>query len=306
MDEALRLQPLEYTGKHPPIPDDKAAMGQLSPPYLPSPELVEAVNLATYLKRPLLLKGKPGCGKTQLAVAVAHELELPLEAWYVKSTSRARDGLYTYDAVGRLRDAQLAASGQLTGDQRRKLDDPVAYIRWGPLGRAFQSEQRAVVLIDEIDKADIDFPNDLLLELDERQFLVEETGQKVEAAIAPIVFITSNDEKDLPEAFLRRCLFHYVEFPDRDRLIQIIQSRFPTDSEELVKQAVARFLELRDAMRKQKGENGKLVSTSELIDWFELLRRHPEEEVLAQLHGKLPFAGVLLKSLEDHIRYLKG
>ena len=306
MDEALRLQPLEYTGKRQSPPRDREAKGQPSPPYLPSPELVEAVNLAIYLKRPLLLKGKPGCGKTQLAEAVAHELGLLLEAWYVKSTSRARDGLYTYDAVGRLRDAQLAVSGQLTEEQRRKLDDPAAYIRWGPLGRAFQSERRAVVLIDEIDKADIDFPNDLLLELDERRFDVEETGQKVEAAIAPIVLITSNDEKDLPEAFLRRCLFHYVEFPDRDRLIQIIQSRFPTDSEELIKQAVARFLELRDAMRKQKGENGKLVSTSELIDWFQVLRRHPEEEVLAQLHGKLPFAGVLLKSWEDHIRYLKG
>ena len=307
MDEALRVQPLEYSGgKRQPVPEARGVAGQFAPPYLPSPELVEAVNLAIYLKRPLLLKGKPGCGKTQLAVAVSDELGLLLEAWYVKSTSRARDGLYTYDAVGRLRDAQLAASGQLTGEQRQKLDDPAAYIRWGPLGRAFRSEQRAVVLIDEIDKADIDFPNDLLLELDEQRFLVEETGQKVEATIAPIVFITSNDEKDLPEAFLRRCLFHYLEFPDRDRLIQIIQSRFPTDSEELIKQAVARFLELRDVMRKQKGENGKLVSTSELIDWFQVLRRHSEEEVLAQLHGKLPFAGVLLKSLEDHIRYLKG
>jgi MoxR-like ATPase len=253
----------------------------------------------------LLLKGEPGCGKTQLAKAVAYELGLPLEAWYVKSSSRAKDGLYTYDAVGRLRDAQLAASGRLSDEQIAKIDDPETYVRWGALGRAFQKPQRTVVLIDEIDKGDIDFPNDLLLELDERRFIVEETGVEVPAKFPPIVLITSNDEKDLPDAFLRRCLFHYVEFPDRDRLIEIIHSRFPQTSEDLTQQAVSRFLKLRKEMRKDKGETGKKASTSELIDWFQVLRRHPEEEALAHLGGKLPYPGVLLKSWTDHIRYLQ-
>ena len=264
------------------------------------------VNLAIYLERPLLLKGEPGCGKTQLAAAIAYELGLPFEAWYVKSTSRALDGLYTYDAVGRLRDAQLIASGRHSGADLRRIEDPSTYIRWGALGKAFQQSQRTIVLIDEIDKADIDFPNDLLLELDERRFRVEEIDQEIRAIAPPIVFITSNDEKDLPDAFLRRCLFHYVEFPNSDRLSQIIQSRFPKASQELVDQAVSRFLTLRQEMQKDKGEAGKKASTSELIDWFRVLQRYPEEEALARLYGKLPFAGVLLKSWEDHIRYLRS
>jgi MoxR-like ATPase len=305
MAEVLGKQLLEYTGKVQPKLGERGAKGQLLYPYLPNPELVEAVNLAIYLERPLLLKGEPGCGKTQLASAVAYELSLNLEAWYVKSTSRARDGLYTYDAVGRLRDAQLAVSNRLTPQQIQRIDDPTAYVRLGPLGRAFQQENPTVVLIDEIDKADIDFPNDLLLELDERRFIVEETGQEVEAKAAPIVIITSNDEKDLPDAFLRRCLFHYVEFPNSETLIQIINALFPAASETLVTQAIARFLELREEMRKDKGEAGKKVSTSELIDWFRVLRRYPQDEALGKLNGKLPYAGVLLKSLDDHIRYLR-
>ena len=289
---------LEYVGNVQPKTTEGSS-------YLPSRDLVEAVNLAIYLQRPLLLKGEPGCGKTQLASAVAFELGLPLESWYVKSTSPARDGLYTYDAVGRLRDAQLAGSGRLTDEQIRQADDPASYIRWGPLGRAFLSQQRTVVLIDEIDKADIDFPNDLLLELDKQEFLVEETGATITARIPPIVFITSNDEKDLPDAFLRRCLFHFVEFPAHDRLLQILRSRFPTTPEELVTQAVARFLELREAMKREKGGSGKKVSTSELIDWVQVLRRYPKDEALGHLGGQLPFPGVLLKSWEDHIRFLR-
>ncbi|MEH2235454.1 AAA family ATPase [Nostoc sp.] len=296
---------LEYTGKVQPQLGEKGANGQLLYPYLPNPELVEAVNLAIYLERPLLLKGEPGCGKTQLASAVAYELGLNLEAWYVKSTSRGRDGLYNYDAVGRLRDAQLAASNRLTAQQIQRIDDLTTYVRWGPLGRAFQSEQRIVVLIDEIDKADIDFPNDLLLELDQKRFIVEETGQEIEAKVAPIVLITSNDEKDLPDAFLRRCLFHYVEFPSRERLTQIMNALFPKASEVLINQAVERFWELREEMKKNQGGASKKISTSELIDWFKALRRYPEDEALAKLNGKLPYPGVLLKSWEDHIRYLK-
>ena len=212
---------LEYTGKIQPQWGERDSNGQLLYPYLPYEELIEAVNLAIYLERPLLLKGEPGCGKTRLAGAVAYELGLPLEAWYIKSTTQAKDGLYTYDAVTRLRDAQLAAAGRIIKDEDiPRISDPATYVQWGPIGRAFQNDQRTVVLIDEIDKADIDFPNDLLLELDQQKFIVNETQGEIVAKAAPIVFITSNDEKDLPDAFLRRCLFHYVEFPNPERLIE--------------------------------------------------------------------------------------
>lgn len=300
---------LEYTGKVQPKLGDRDANGQLLYPYLPYNELIEVVNLAIYLERPLLLKGQPGCGKTRLARAVAYELGLPLEAWYIKSTTRAKDGLYTYDAVSRLRDAQLAATGRMIKDEDiPRISNPATYVQWGALGRAFQNTQRTVILIDEIDKADIDFPNDLLLELDEQRFIVDETGENIQAKAAPIVFITSNDEKDLPDAFLRRCLFHYVEFPSIPRLVEIVNSHFPAAPEALVNKAVARFLKLRDDMAKDKGEAGKKVSTSELIDWFRVLRKYPEDEVLAKLEldGKLPYGGVLLKTLDDHLRYLRG
>ncbi|MGB6297541.1 MAG: MoxR family ATPase [Rivularia sp. (in: cyanobacteria)] len=306
MAEILSHNQFEYTGKVQPQWGEPDANGQLLYPYLPDEELIEAVNLAIFLERPLLLKGEPGCGKTRLATAVAYELGLTLETWYIKSTTQAKDGLYSYDAVTRLRDAQLAAAGRIIKDEDiPRISDSATYVKWGPLGRAFQNNHRTVVLIDEIDKADIDFPNDLLLELDQQKFIVDETGEEVTAKAPPIVFITSNDEKDLPDAFLRRCLFHYVEFPTPERLIEIINSHFPDSQQQLVAKAVIRFLKLRDEMGKDKGEAGKKVSTSELIDWFKVLKRYPEDEVLAKLDGKLPFAGVLLKTWQDHVRYLR-
>ncbi|MGK7916922.1 MAG: AAA family ATPase [Prochloraceae cyanobacterium] len=306
MVETMSNKRLEYTGKKQPNPGERDANGQLLYPYLPSAELVEAVNLAIYLERPLLLKGEPGCGKTRLARAVAYELGLPFEAWYVKSSNRARDGLYTYDAVSRLRDAQLAAVGRITKDEDiQRISDPATYIRWGHIGRAFQNNQQTVVLIDEIDKADIDFPNDLLLELDESRFLVEETENIVQAKAKPIVFITSNDEKDLPDAFLRRCLFHYIEFPKPEELIEIVKAHFPTSPEEVVNKIIDRFLQLREEMRQDKGDAGKKVSTSELLDWFRVLSHHEEDEILNRLARELLFPGVLLKSWEDYRIYTK-
>lgn len=306
MVEMIRERSLKYTGQVQPQPGERDPQtGQLLYPYLPSPELLEAVNLAIYLRRPLLLKGEPGCGKTRLARAVAYEFGLDFKAWYVKSTSRAQDGLYLYDTVGRLRDAQLAASNRLTTEQIQRADDPATYIIWGALGEAFRSPKTNVVLIDEIDKADIDFPNDLLFELEQLSFEVKETRQLIQATAPPIVFITSNDEKDLPDAFLRRCLFHYIAFPMPERLVDIIKAHFPEEPQELVNKAIARFWELREKMRRDKGDAGKKVSTSELIDWFQVLSRYAQDdEVLSQLDHKIPFASVLLKSWDDHKAYI--
>lgn len=201
--------------------------GELCHPYLPEPGLVDVVNLAILLERPLLLKGAPGSGKSSLAAAIAAEFsqryhaDWPYEVWRVHSTSHARDGLYTYDSVARLRDAQLVAKG------RHISINPERYVRYGPLGRAIINSRRAVILIDEIDRADIDFPNDLLVELDELKFQIIETGQTITAQAKPIIIITSNDEKGLPAAFLRRCLFYYLEFPQTDRFFEIINTRFP-------------------------------------------------------------------------------
>lgn len=295
----------KYTGEvQPGLGDKDPYIEEVVNPYLPSEELINAVNLAIFLNRPLLLKGEPGCGKTRLAYAVAYELGYEIQTWYIKSTSRAQDGLYTYDTVGRLRDAQLASTERFQKSFQGKVKLPGEYVRWGPIGRAFRSLQTNVLLIDEIDKADIDFPNDLLRELDQQQFEVEETGGKVAAIRPPIVIITSNDEKELPDAFLRRCLFHYMMFPNRERLCKIIHSRFPRSSDLLIQKSVERFLALRDDMESQKGDLGKKVSTSELIDWFKVLNQLPENEALIELQGKLPYPEVLLKSYEDQ-RYIR-
>ena len=299
---------LKYNGEKQPERDAVDQKGNPLLPYLAGEELVEAVNLAIYLERPLLIRGEPGCGKTRLAQHVAHELDLPLETWSVKSTSRAQDGLYTYDAVKRLYDAQLV---RLERDQdekiAQKIDNPVNYIKWGPLGNAFRNKKRTVVLIDEIDKADIDFPNDLLLELDEKRFVVTELDERdnvIRAEEPPIVFITSNDEKDLPDAFLRRCVFHYIEFPDQELLVKILQAHFPDSVETLLDDVIAYFLELRKKMNEDKRR--KKVSTSELLDWFNVLQFYmgDDDKIDEKLSEKFLYPGVLVKSWEDYQRYV--
>lgn len=304
-----------YTGKVHPPREYRNKQGQMLYPYLPSKELVEAVNLAITLQRPLLLQGEPGCGKTKLAQAVAYELGLPYIAWTIKSTSRAQDGLYTYNSLAQLRDAQLLALNRLgTEETKPDLYDPTIYREWGPIGQAFKNLKPTVLLIDEIDKADIDFPNDLLLELEENRFTVSETGEEVFAQHPPIIFITSNQERDLPDAFLRRCIFKYIEFPSPDELINIIIARFwgvpeneyeIPDDYEFIEEVVRKFIELRRILQEEKGRLSKNVTTSELLDWFDILRRHPQEKILKQLDGKLPYLGVLLKNWDDHRRYMK-
>lgn len=324
MSENISLT-YRYTGKvHPPV-DYRDDNGQRIYPYLPSDELVEAVNLAIALQRPLLLQGEPGCGKTKLAQAVAYELKvshqlksLPYLCWTIKSTSRAQEGLYTYNNLARLRDSQLLALGQFTNPEEiKQVKNPETYLEWGEIGNAFRSDEPKVLLIDEIDKADIDFPNDLLLELDEKRFTVSETKETVVAKHPPIIFITSNEERDLPDAFLRRCLYHYIQFPDKQQLIQIIITRFfgisedrstvPEPKNQLIQQVVKRFSDLRKILDEEKRKMGKNISTSELIDWFDILNRHPEDQILQQLQGQgqLPYLGVLLKSWNDHKLYLK-
>ncbi len=311
MVKSLNSNDFKYTGnKQPKL--GETYKGKLIYPYFPSQKLVDVVNLAIYLGRPLLLKGEPGCGKTKLAVAVAYELELDFEAWYVKSTSQAKDGLYIYDTVGRLRDAQLAASGSLTTEEKKRFDEPTSYIRLGPLGRGFTNPKRSVILIDEIDKADIDFPNDLLLELDEQLIKIEEVQEngrekEIKAVNPPIVFITSNDEKDLPDAFLRRCIFYYINFPSYEQIVQIVKNRFPDIANELVEKAVARFIKLREILEGETGRFSKNVSTSELLDWVNALQRDSLKDALNKLseESQLPYLEVLLKSWDAHINYLR-
>lgn len=225
--------------------------------YIATGELQRAVNAAITLQRPLLVKGEPGTGKTLLAEEIAAALGMPLVQWHIKSTTRAQQGLYEYDAVSRLRDSQL-------GDDR--VHDIRHYIRPGKLWEAFTAEQRVVLLIDEIDKADIEFPNDLLVELDRMAFHVYETGETIEAVQRPVVIITSNNEKELPDAFLRRCFFHYIQFPDAETLQAIVDVHFPDLESRLVRDALQVFFQVREVPGLKKRP-----STSELIDWLKLL-----------------------------------
>jgi MoxR-like ATPase len=257
--------------------------------YVATADLKVAVNAAITLERPLLIKGEPGTGKTVLAIEVARALKAPLIEWHIKSTTKAAQGLYEYDAVMRLRDSQL-------GDPRSS--DIAHYIKRGKLWESFESPQRPVLLIDEIDKADIEFPNDLLQELDRMEFYVYELDRTVKAAQRPIVLITSNNEKELPDAFLRRCFFHYIRFPDEATMQQIIEVHFPKIKQRLVNEALQIFFEL----RKVPGLKKK-PSTSELLDWLKLLVNDDiDPEVLRQRDpNKLipPLHGALLKNEQD-------
>jgi MoxR-like ATPase len=257
--------------------------------YIVSAELAMAVNAAIALEKPLLIKGEPGTGKTQLALQLARALNTDLIQWHIKSTTKAQQGLYEYDAVSRLRDSQL-------GDQ--KVHDIANYIRPGKLWQAFTAEVRPILLIDEIDKADIEFPNDLLHELDQMAFDVYETGQTIQAKQRPIVIITSNNEKELPDAFLRRCFFHYIRFPDKDALAQIVDVHLPNLRHELLSEALELFFGLREMSQLKKKP-----STSELIDWLKLLvAEQIAAETLAQTKqqgGLMPLYGALLKNEQD-------
>jgi MoxR-like ATPase len=251
--------------------------------YLTNEGLEAAVNCALLLERPLLVKGEPGTGKTLLAEAVSEGMGLPLLTWHVKSTTRAQDGLYVYDTVQRLYDSRFG-----DGD----VKDIRRYIKLGPLGQAFRSEQRVVLLIDEVDKADIEFPNDLLHELDRMRFRITETDDEVVAKQRPVVIITSNNEKELPDAFLRRCVFHFIEFPDQELMKRIVRVHHPAVDEQLVQQALGVFYEIRDMKRLRKRP-----STSELVDWIAVLRSAGLGGVT--LSEKLPFLGTLLKKEQD-------
>ena len=257
--------------------------------YIATEDLQMAVNAAVTLERPLLIKGEPGTGKTMLAEEVAAALGRPLINWHIKSTSKAQQGLYEYDAVSRLRDSQL-------GDERVK--DIGNYIKRGKLWDAFETDERVVLLIDEIDKADIEFPNDLLTELDQMEFFVYETGETVRAKNRPIVIITSNDEKELPDAFLRRCFFHFISFPDRDPMERIVQVHHPRIKQNLISEALDIFFNVREVPGLKKKP-----TTSELIDWLKLLMADDiPDEILKErdpTRAIPPLYGALLKNEQD-------
>jgi len=257
--------------------------------YVAGEDLMMAVNAAIALQRPLLIKGEPGTGKTMLAIEVAKSLGRPLFQWHIKSTSKAQQGLYEYDAVSRLRDSQLG---------EESVKDIGNYIVKGPLWEAFQCDEPSVVLIDEIDKADIEFPNDLLRELDRMEFFVYETRELISAKHRPVIIITSNNEKELPDAFLRRCFFHYIRFPDKETMNQIVDVHFPGIKKQLLQQGLEVFFELRETPGLKKKP-----STSELLDWLKLLLA--EDIPLEALQSKddrqtiPPLAGALLKNEQD-------
>jgi len=257
--------------------------------YVATHDLMMAVNAAVTLERPILIKGEPGTGKTQLAIEVSRALERPLYEWHIKSTTKAQQGLYDYDAVARLRDSQL-------GDDR--VHDIANYIVRGKIWEAFESELQPVLLIDEIDKADIEFPNDLLQELDRMEFFVYETKQLVKARHRPIIVITSNNEKELPDAFLRRCFFHYIRFPDKETMQKIVDVHFPDLKKNLLREALDAFYKVRDVPGLKKKP-----STSELLDWIKLLLAEdiPAEALRAEDARKAipPLYGALLKNEQD-------
>ncbi len=307
--------PLKYEGNiQPPTGEWNNLVQQNLYPYYPDEFLKEAVNLSIGLNRPLLLEGEPGCGKSRLAYSIIYEfsqkypdLNWKFRLWNVQSISKAQDGFYSYDYIGRLQAAQLAKLG--VKNQQTDPNNLIKYLELGPLGYAFQEKKyRTVVLIDEIDKADTDFPNDLLLALEEKRFEIKDLRPRrwlrANPNAPPIVIITSNQEKTLPNAFLRRCLYHYIEFPSQEQLIKIINARFQNPPSEIVEKAIDKFLELREMMEDERGETGKKVSTSELIDWFAILNEHPPEEIIEKLETGLPFASTLLKSRSDREDFL--
>lgn len=251
--------------------------------YVASEQLMASVNIAIALQKPLLIKGEPGTGKTMLAQAVAKSLDKELIIWNIKSTTKAQDGLYMYDTIQRLYDGQFGEEG---------VDDIGHYIKLGKLGEAFESEKQVILLIDEIDKADLEFPNDLLWELDQMEFYIHETKRTIKAKHRPIVIITSNAEKELPDAFLRRCIFHYIDFPDEALMEEIVRTHYPDVEENLLKNAMDVFYAIR-----QLRDIRKKPSTSELIDWVNALQIGGISA--DRIRAELPFVGVIVKKDED-------